>query len=144
MKEYNFIKKINNEFHVTEEEIAIVEKEYGIKFPQVLREYYAKYNGDYIKLCTFFVEGYEYGVAKVVQLKYGTATFEKIVKNDREDGFIDSNMFPLARNEGGDYFYWDIVSEAVFMCYCDDIENPIYISNNIEDFFAMMELGCEA
>ena len=40
----------------------------------------------------------------------------------REDGIIDEHLYPLARNEGGDYFYWDIRDENVYMIYCDDVE----------------------
>ena len=66
-------------------------------------------------------------------------SFEKIVKNDREDGIIDKHLYPLARNEGGDYFYWDVRDENVYMIYCDDVENPVWVCDSIKAFFDLME-----
>ena len=45
-------------------------------------EYYLQHNGDKIRLCIFTVDEEEFGVAKIVELKYGNCSFEKIVKND--------------------------------------------------------------
>lgn len=139
---YNFIKQIRDDYHIKKEEIETIEKKYKILFPKILKDYYLKYNGDIIKLCIFTVDGYEYSIVKMVQLKYGTATFEHIVDNDREDGIIEENLLPIARNEGGDYYYWDTISENVFLYYCDDIENPIFICENIEELFKILESSC--
>lgn len=49
----------------------------------MLKEYYLQHNGDKIRLCIFTVDEEEFGVAKIVELKYGNCSFEKIVKNDR-------------------------------------------------------------
>lgn len=143
MMTFNFIKQKKEEYHITEEEIVCIEERYNIKFPQILKSYYILHNGDTVKLCRFTIDDYEYSIAKIVQLKSGTATFEHIVDNDREDGIIGENMMPVARNEGGDYFYWDKVSEKVFLFLCDDIENHIYICDNIEDLFKLMNNSCD-
>ena len=62
-----------------------------------------------------------------------------LVENDREAGFIDEHLYPLACNEGGDYFYWDIRDENVYMLYCDDIENPVWICASVKEFFDLLE-----
>lgn len=111
-------------------------------FPEVLKKYYLEHNGDTIKLCTFNIDGYNYEMAKIVQLKYGSATFEHIVDGDREDKIIDENMFPVARNEGGDYYYWNKENENINLYYCDDIEYPIYICKNMEELFEIMQQSC--
>ncbi len=48
--------------------------------------------GDKIKLCVFKVDEEEYGVAKIVPLKYSSCDFENNVKNDRNDEIIDSHF----------------------------------------------------
>lgn len=40
---------------------------------------------------------------------------------------------------GGDYFYWDVRDENVYMIYCDDIENPVWVCKSIKAFFELME-----
>ena len=141
---YKFIEKRIEEFHVDEKEIQEIENKYHIIFPEILKKFYLEYNGDTIKLCSFVIDGYQYSIAKIVQLKYGTCTFEYIVDNDREDGIMDKNLMPIARNEGGDYYYWDIMSQNVFLYYCDDIENPIYICNNLEELFQILDNSQQA
>ena len=61
-----------------------------------------------------------------------------MVSNDRQDGFVDINMLPLAMNGGGDTYYWDRNNENVYLYYDDDIENPIFICENIESFFELL------
>lgn len=138
---FGFVTEIGDH-HISNDEILEIEKLYNIQFPAVLREYYLKHNADRIKLCLFIVEGEEFGVAKIVPLKYGSCNFERIIKNDRDDEIIDSHLYPLARNEGGDYYYWDDRNENVYIIHCDDIENPILICDTLKRFFELMENGC--
>ena len=49
------------------------------------------------------------------------------------------HLYPLARNEGGDYFYWDVRDENVYMIYCDDVENPVWVCDSMKAFFDLME-----
>lgn len=138
-KMYNFVEEKSENTPILNYDILEIENKYNIIFPTILKEYYLMHNGDKIKLCIFTVDEEEFGVAKIVELKYGNCSFEKIVNNDREDGFIDEHLYPLARNEGGDYFYWDVRDENVYMIYCDDIENPVWVCESIKAFFELME-----
>lgn len=135
---YNFIKQIKEDCSVTKNDIENIEIKYNIKFPEILKNYYLKHNGDTIKLCSFIVDDYEYEISKIVPLKYGSSNFEHIIDGDREDSIITENMLPIARNRGGDYYYWDVNDEKVYLYYCDDIENPVYICNNIKSLFDIM------
>ncbi len=56
----------------------------------------------------------------------------------RKNSYVEIS-YPLARNEGGDYFYWDVRDENVYMIYCDDIENPVWVCESIKAFFELME-----
>ena len=115
---YGFVKEKSENTHISSCEVLEIENKYNINFPTMLKEYYLQHNGDKIRLCIFTVDEEEFGVAKIVELKYGNCSFEKIVKNDREDGIIDEN---------------------VYMIYCDDVENPVWVCDSIKAFFDLME-----
>jgi len=137
-KMYDFLKKENSGIKPEPHEIKVIEDSYGFEFPQILFDFYLLHNVGTIKLCTFEIDGFEHQVRNMVPLKEGALTFEEIVTNDRKDGFIDTNMLPLAMNEGGDMYYWDKNNENVYLYYWDDIENPIFISENIKSFFELL------
>lgn len=135
---YKFIKECKEGYSISEEDIERIEEEYGIEIPSVLRKFYYNYNCARIHLCKFYVEGCEYEISEILPLKYGEVCFEQVLENDRLDDIIPRNMLPLANNRGGDYYYWDTLSENVYIYFCDDIENPIYICKSIEEMFEIM------
>ena len=136
---YSFIKKMKDDEKITIEDIAEIEKTFSFQMPEILKEYYLANNGASIHRCIFSVDGYEVEVAKLVELKYGYLPLEKIIEMDRKDGFISPNMIPIARNSGGDYYYWDSKSGKVYLFLCDSIENPIWICQNVEEFFSLLQ-----
>ena len=96
---YGFVKEKSENTHISSCEVLEIENKYNINFPTMLKEYYLQHNGDKIRLCIFTVDEEEFGVAKIVELKYGNCSFEKIVKNDREDGIIDKHLYsPAAKS----------------------------------------------
>lgn len=157
---YRFIKEKRPGFEITPEEIQEIEERYGIQFPDALAKFYLEYNGAYVKLCYFEAdededdeydddeyeddaeeeddnfeyeyEEYPYEVRSMMPLRYGELTFEHVLANDRD--YMDADMFPIASNQGGDYYYWDRNNEKVYLYY-DDIENPIFICHTIKRFF---------
>ena len=139
---YKFIREYGREYLVNEKEIRAIEEMLDISFPPILKKFYINYNGARIYLCQFWVDGYEYEISELVYLKYGKCSLENVIKNDREDNIIPYNMIPIANNRGGDYYYWDALSENVFLYYCDDIENPIFICDNINTLFKIMDNNC--
>ena len=136
---YSFIKKMKDDEKITIEDIAEIEKTFSFQMPEILKEYYLANNGASIHRCIFSVDGYEVEVAKLVELKYGYLPLEKIIEMDRKDGFISPNMIPIARNSGGDYYYWDSKSGKVYLFLCDSIENPIWICQNVDEFFSLLQ-----
>ena len=136
---YSCIKTIKDDEKISIDDILEIEQRFGFKMPEILRDYYLMYNGASIYNCVFSIDGYEVEVAKLVELKYGVLPLEKIIEMDREDGFIPSNMIPVARNSGGDYYYWNDQSGQVYLYLSDCIEDPILICENLEEFFALLE-----
>jgi len=135
---FEFLKNENNGIKPEVQDIKAIEDLYDFKFPQILFDFYLLHNVEDIKLCIFEIDGFEHGVNSMVPLKGGSLTFEAMVSNDRQDGFVDINMLPLAMNGGGDTYYWDRHNENVYLYYDDDIENPIFICENIESFFELL------
>ena len=140
---YNFIKKIKDDEKVSIDDILEIENRFGFKMPDILKNYYLTYNGATIYRCVFLVDGYEVEVAKMVELKHSFLPFEKIIEMDRQDGFISSNMIPIARNSGGDYYYWDKQSGKVYLFLSDSIDNPIIICETVEELFALLQKHCQ-
>lgn len=136
---YSCIKTIKDDEKISIDDVLEIEHRFGFKMPEILRDYYLMYNGASIYNCVFSIDGYEVEVAKLVELKYGVLPLEKIIEMDREDGFIPSNMIPVARNSGGDYYYWNDQSGQVYLYLSDCIEDPILICENLEEFFALLE-----
>lgn len=136
---YSCIKTIKDDEKISIDDVLEIEQRFGFKMPEILRDYYLMYNGASIYNCVFSIDGYEVEVAKLVELKYGVLPLEKIIEMDREDGFIPSNMIPVARNSGGDYYYWNDKSGQVYLYLSDCIEDPILICENLEEFFALLE-----
>ena len=139
---YRFIKEQYSDRLIKNDEITRIEKEFNVKFPTILREYYQNFNGAKIKLCQFEVDGDEYEISELVPLKYGYCCFEKVKENDIQDGIIEETFFPIANNRGGDYYYWDKNTERIYLIYCDDIEEPIQICESIQELFELMCNSC--
>lgn len=137
---YDFIKTIVHPNKVEiEKTIECIEHKYGILFPAKYREYAICYDRSLLTPVSLNVNGYVCEVAKIIPLCGDGLTFEKIVENDRDDGFISNSLYPIAANRGGDTYYWDCNLGAVYLLLSDDIENPFKISNSVEEFFALLK-----
>lgn len=135
---YNFLKN-DQPLLVTSNDVKLVEGRFGIKFPQILKEYYLKFNGMGMNLCRFTINGNNYEVVEIIALCAGEDSFESIKMDELEDGFIPKEFMPLAYDRGGDYYYWDSKSESVYLVYPDCIEHPVYICHSVEAFFDLLE-----
>lgn len=119
-------------------ELEQIERKYQIVFPDVLRNYQIDHNGARIKLCIISKGETQYEVSRIIPLSGEGLTFEKIVDNDREDGFVSTDLYPLASNRGGDLYYWSIKDNGVYLLYADDIEHPITICQDVSTFFEFL------
>jgi len=135
---YEFLRKENNGIKPEVQDIKAIEDLYDFKFPQILFNFYLLHNVERIKSCIFEIDGFWHGVNSMIPLKGSSSSFGDMVSDDRKDGFIDINMLPLAMDGGGNTYYWDRNNENVYLYYDDDIENPIFICENIESFFELL------
>ena len=136
---YSFVIGPEDSHDDSVDKIHDLEKKYKIKFPEVLVEYYSKCDGNPIILSKITIDGYECEIAKIVPIISDKMSFEDIVDNDRVDGFLPTNFYPIARDRGGDYYYWDSKTEVVYLILVDDYENPFKVSDSINAFFEMIE-----
>ena len=81
---YSFIESKDAKCQLNIDDILEIENKFNIKFPNILKEYYIKYNGSQIKECYFSINGNDYNVNEIISLKYGKYSFvslRKIVPN---------------------------------------------------------------
>lgn len=135
---YKFIKDDSVSIGNITDILADFEKKYGIIIPDALKDYYIGNNDSKIQLCHFTVDGYKCEVSKIIPIVSSGLSVEKIVENNRVDGFINENLYPLAINRGGDTYYWDSRTENVYLLLSDDIENPFKICNSINEFWDIL------
>ena len=142
---YAFIEKANTEIDsgLVESEISALEGEYGIVFPPVLKDYYTAFDASEIKVCVILTDEYEFEVSDIIPICGEELTFREITNENREDGWISKDFYPLAMNEGGDLYYWSTQSGYVFFLPNDHIEHPVKVCNSIGEFFYLMEHGIE-
>ena len=138
---YEFVKTLNKELSITPNDIAALEKEYQISIPTTLKDFYLKYNAAEISLCTFIqkeLPNNTFEVHTIYPIKYSPfehgVILEEILRDDRMDGFIPSNLIPFAKDRGGNRYYCDEKTGNVFFIPCDDIDNPELVCENISNF----------
>lgn len=135
---FDFLKDTKKHEGTTEKDIEAIEAKYSIVFPEIVKSFYLDYDGNKIKLCRLEVEGYSCEVAKIIPINGSGLTFEKIVENDREDGLVSSDLYPIAGDRGGDLYYWSSKTGRVYLVLSEDIENPFEISKTVKDFFELL------
>ena len=81
------------------------------------------------------ISGYDCEIAKIVPILAEKMSFESITDIDKADGFIPSDYYPIARDRGGNYYYWDSNMGDVYLVLVDDYENPFKVADSVEDFF---------
>lgn len=134
---FEFVINKNTKKKECEEKILELEKKFNIVFPEILKEYYSRYDGEMIHYCNINTEEDPEIVSEIVSIQDGE--FESLKEELDSDGFIPETMFPIAGTRGGDYYFWDKKSGEVCLLYGDDIDNPTKRANSVSEFFEMLE-----
>ena len=136
---FDFVQKdTNRDCTQCLEKIRNLEKKYNIVFPPILKKYYEKHDGQKIRLCMLNVRGYECEISKMVPIISDKLSFEELTDGDRSDGILPTSFFPLARDRGGNYYYWDAVSGKVFYVPIDDYGHPFKVADSVQELFEIM------
>lgn len=137
---YNFLKS-GNPFPISIKDIEEIEKNFNIKFPIQLRNFYLSYNAIDIDVCIIKVNENKYEVAKIIPLKTGKNSFEDLKTDELIDKIIPESFMPFARDRGGAYYYWDNNNSGIYIIYPDFIEQPILICYTISEFFSLLQIS---
>ena len=137
---FKFIESENDKANVTDEYVDSIERSLDIKFPDILRKYYLNHNGAQIKECTFELYDTEFSVHSICDLNYGTMPVEKILEYNSKNEDIPNECYPIAEDDIN-YYYWNTKDGKVYY-YMEDEEEPILISDSIEEFFEILNSCC--
>ena len=163
-RDNNYSKDDGEYVPVTEADIDRIEKKFGIKFPDILREYYLKYNAKWIHSIVINAPDEDGSCIHDILPIINTPINEFGVKNEysvecikdnemnepKEFGYlrIRNNFIPLAINQGGNIYYWDSNDGKVYISYNDNedengLEIPYYVCSSVEEMFKLMDEAYE-
>jgi len=135
---YDFV--INKKCKHQENEIIIknIEKKYSIKIPDILKEYYLKYDNEPIKNCK--VKEDMLSIVQITPINSSEEySFEKLKEEYLNEAGIPESIYPLAEDKGGDLYCWDSKTENVYYYFHEFIDEPNKVCNSIEEFFKCLE-----
>lgn len=136
---FEFVNGESGEHNDSLKKIKFLEEKYSIVFPQILKDYYLKFDGEKIRLKVFSVNGYDCEVAKIVPIIAEKMNFEAITDDDRIEGLIPNSFYPIARDRGGNYYYWDSETYKVYLVLIDDYENPFEVAKSVDAFLDILD-----
>ena len=140
---FKFILNDSNKENVTLEYIRKFEEKWGVRFPDVLVNYYMNHNRSELEEFSFLIHNLEFSVEFIIPLRYGNICVEKILSFNEENEYISKTFIPLAEDIDGEDFYWDSSSGKVFYLSMENIENPIPICDTVEQFFEILNKSYE-
>lgn len=163
-KDKNYSEDDGKYVPVTNEDIDRIEKKFGITFPDILREYYLKYNAKWIHGVEIHAPGRDESDICTILPLINTPINEFGIKNEfsvecikdnemnepEELGYlrIRNNFIPLALDNCGDIYYWDSNDGKVYISYnADEDENgleiPYYVCSSVDEMFKLMDEAYE-
>lgn len=141
---FTFIESEELDKNIDNEYINELESKMNIKFPQILRKYYLKHNFSKEKKCTFKIDGIDvyFVLDYIMPLKYGNTSVEKEYKYVLDNEYIPNNYIPFAVDMNSDNYYWDSENSKVYYISHENVENPILVCNNVDEFFEILNKSC--
>jgi hypothetical protein len=143
----------NSGYDVSDEDLNRIEHKYSFKFPQVLRQYYLSYNGAALKdLYADGIANEGFGLHDIYPVKYkwdysqgnkvmpvlaDVGQMEEFYEWSKDDFpvVVDNDLVPFANEAGGDEYYWQKNTGAVFYLCHEDIDNLIPAFDSVDAFF---------
>lgn len=138
---FKFLKEEINNSEKSAERIAYLEKKYNITFPDILKLLYARIDCNGIKMCEIKINERSYVVASLVALEDGDIDFEYATDDARDEpmcNFVPSDWYPLAYDNGGNYYYWSDKTHQVYYLDSENVDEQVHISESIEAFIELL------
>ncbi len=124
-----------------DEQIADFEKEYGLQLPELLKEFYRKYNGRRIHPVSFQYKGQDFQVDGFIPLLVGSVSVDHILDIYRNANRIPAGWIPLAVSDSGDDYFLDSENGPVYLVEIDRPCHHIEAAQSLEAFFRFMGFG---
>lgn len=141
---YKFIKEQHEECKLISDDICSFEEKFDIKLPFEMAKFYLQYNGLEIYLSKIERDTALFQVDAFYSIKHSFSprlpTVDTLIEWDRMDGFIDSQMIPFAKDQGGDSYYCDSASGEIYIIRSDDIDIPIKICDTFTEFLSALHV----
>ena len=138
---FRFLKEEIDNREKSAERIAYLEKKYNITFPDILKLLYARTDCNGIKMCEIKINERSYVVASLVALEDGDIDFEYATDDARDEpmcNFVPSDWYPLAYDNGGNYYYWSDKTHQVYYLDSENVDEQVHISESIEAFIELL------
>ena len=124
---------------IIDDAIKAIQNEYGICFPSSFIQHHVSEDFEKFSNHSFIVNGNSFDVDYFYPvLSENKLSLSDIIKYDQQDGFISKKMFAFARDEGGDRYYWDSLSQNIYYILCEDVDDPIFVCDNMDVFFSLI------
>ena len=137
---------------IEQQDLLDLESEYGFRFPNELKEFYLKYNGEKLKQKKVVLQEGDWrsstGFHCFYSIKQGHSSLSKKLRNCSCDDWWIDWLIPFGYDEGGEDFCFstrdsDYGSIYYFMSDCIDEECPenalVKVGDNFNDFINRME-----
>ncbi len=136
---YQFIAREAPECRINEQYLSDFERQFELRLPPVLREYYLLYNGSQMHEVPFISKGYQFCAIEILTLKYGTTPVEALLIHQAAADEIPDSYVPFALDEDYDYYYWNKDSGHIVYISREDVDNPLPVCDDMNQFFAILE-----
>ena len=94
---FKFILNDSNKENVTLEYIRKFEEKWGVRFPDVLVNYYMNHNRSELEEFSFLIHNLEFSVEFIIPLRYGNICVEKILSFNEGNEYISKTFRITAR-----------------------------------------------
>ena len=135
---FDFI-RIQHPDPVCEQDFETLEKQYELRIPAILRDFYLSCNGCMMHPIVYPFNHRLFSVIRFLPLLSGWMSADHILEIYVPSGKIAKGYWPLATSENGDDFYLDTRSNQVYLISYDHPEQKELAAYSIEDFFERLD-----
>ncbi len=120
------------------EEIHAVEEKCHIQFPEFLKRYYQIYDSMPIRECNYKFVGKEFCLVNLTTIGPGNLNIEKLLTNEYFHRMVPEGWIPVEIDICGDFFFYDPLTEAIFLI--DGTSGaPVIAAFSLVEFFNYLD-----
>lgn len=137
--EYSFLES-TYESGIEEEYLDELQEKYGFVFPEILRDYYMKYNESVLRKCKMKINDKVIDIDYFLHIKYGRRSLEHYIRT-MDPEYVPCRYVPFARNRESISFYWGATDGAVYTDVFSEglLDSPCKVCGSVKEFFRLLE-----